>query len=700
MKINYEELIVKKIKKSKTPISFKLLLKSCREKNFEFEKFTKAVGELKSSGKISEDNSGFSIPSKKDLIKCEVVRLNKTFGFIKNIETGEDFFVAGRYFKGSMPGDIVLARTFIGRGEKIEAEIIEVLEEHYNQFTGNIVFEFGRLKILPDSLSKFPMNFDNPFDLNIRDGDKVMAKITKRGKSHSDHVCELVSNFGSSLKASVCALSVLEFNGVTPVFPNEVIAEARDVSSQSTVRKELPKRLDLRDLNIFTIDGADTKDIDDAISIEKTNKGFALGVHIADVSYYVTPKSEIDNEAFKRGTSVYYANRVIPMLPKELSNGICSLNPNEERLAFSCLMNIDNEGNLIDYKFAKSVVCSKLKGVYAEINQILAGIETDEIKEKYSPVSENITAMYELSKILMNARIQRGAPQLESVESKLIISEEDICIDVVPRSRGISEEIIEDFMLMANQSAARFGVENSVPFVYRIHEDPPTEKVDSLVENLALLNVPFVVNGTVSAKMLSDVINKTKKTPVSLVVNNLVLRSMAKAKYSIEPIGHFGLVLPDYAHFTSPIRRYPDLTIHRIMTDFLANGSSSGCIKKYQKFAHASAEQSTNTEMVAVRVERDCEDCYKAEFMKNHVGENFEGIIVSVMEFGLFVSLPNTCEGLLHVEELGEGEYSYDGASSLKNMNTGMTYRVGDSIKIKVLNANVSSGKVDFGKAD
>ena len=363
-------------------------------------------------------------------------------------------------------------------------------------------------------------------------------------------------------------------------------------------------------------------------------------------------------------------------------------------------MNIDEDGNLVDYKFAKTVICSKLKGVYTEINQILAGTETDEIKEKYSKVNENIKTMAELSEILKKNRLQRGAPQLESVESKLIISDEDICVDVVPRTRGISEEIIEDFMLMANQSAAKFGVENSLPFVYRIHEDPPTEKIQKLVESLSLLNVPFVVNGNVSAKMLSDVINKTKKSPLSLVVNNLVLRSMAKAKYSIEPVGHFGLVLSDYAHFTSPIRRYPDLTIHRIMSEFLATGSTAECLKKYQKFAFASAEQSTNTEMVAMRVERDCEDCYKAEFMKNHIGEVFDGTIVSVMEFGLFVSLPNTCEGLLHVEELSDGEYSYDGSSSLKNMNTGEVYRVGESIKIKVLNANVSSGKVDFGKAD
>lgn len=700
MKFDYEKVILNKITRSKKPIPFKELLKSMRGGSFDFARFTETIEKMKREGKISESEKGFTLPDKSQYVKCEVIRLNKTFGFVKDLESGEDYFVSGKFFKGAMPKDIVLVRTFEGRGDCTEGEIMEVLEENFNQFTGNIIREYNVLKIVPDTLSKYPISFENPFGLELHEGDKVMAEITERGTRHSEHRCRIVSTFGSSLKASVCALSVLELNGLTPVFPNEVILEARQVSSSDSISREIPDRLDLRGLPIFTIDGADTKDIDDAISVSKVEDGYELGVHIADVSHYVTPKSNLDNEAFRRGTSVYYANRVIPMLPKELSNGICSLNPQEDRLAFSCLMNIDKSGNLRSYKFAKTVIRSRVKGVYSEINQILSKTQSEEISEKYAEVIDCIPVMEELADILYRNKLERGAPQLESAESKLIINDEDVCVGVELKTRGRSEEIIEDFMLMANQSAAKFGLENGLPFVYRIHEEPPEDKVQGLIDGLTLLNIPFAVNGKLSPKLLSNILESTKDTPKSLVVNNLVLRSMAKAKYSVEPIGHFGLVLADYAHFTSPIRRYPDLTIHRIMSEFLKCGSAAECQKKYQKFAYASADQSTNTELTAMQVERDCEDCYKAEYIKDHIGECFDGTIVSAMEFGLFVALPNTCEGLIRIEELPDGEYSFDGSASLKNMNTGVVYRVGDPIRIEVLDANVSSGKVDFALAE
>lgn len=311
------------------------------------------------------------------------------------------------------------------------------------------------LKIVPDMLSKYAMTFENPMRLELHEGDKVVAQVTKRGNRHSEHVCEIVSSYGSSMKASACAMSVLEVNGLTPVFPSEVIYEAREVSDYSRIKDEIPGRLDLRDKPIFTIDGADTKDIDDAISVELTKTGYLLGVHIADVSHYVQPKSQLDNEAFKRGTSVYYANRVIPMLPKELSNGICSLNPNEDRLAFSCLCELDKQGNITEYKFAKTVIRSRVKGVYSEINSLLAGSDDAELKEKYAEVSGQLPIIKELADILYKNKKNRGCPELETSESKLIINDEDICVGVERRTRGRSEEIIEDFMLVANECAAR-----------------------------------------------------------------------------------------------------------------------------------------------------------------------------------------------------------------------------------------------------
>ena len=697
MKVDYRKLIYTKLKKSgKKPVKFKELLKYCRGRNFDFDKFTKVVDKMKSKGEIVENKWGFTLVDRKKLTRATIARLNKTYGFAKNIDTDEEIFIVGKYLKGAMPGDKVLVRTFKGEGNCIEGEVMQITEENFSRFTGQIVNEFGMLKIVPDTLSKYAMDFDNPHGIELYEGDKVIAEITRRGDKHSQHRCQIISSFGSSLKASACAMSVLEVNNLTPVFPPDVLFEAKQVSDYARIKTEAVNRLDLRDKVIFTIDGADTKDIDDAISIEKTAVGYELGVHIADVSYYVTPKSALDNEAFHRGTSVYYANRVIPMLPKELSNGICSLNPQEDRLSFSALVKLDRSGRITDYRFAKTAIRSRVKGVYSEINQILAGESTAQLQQKYAEVIDTFPVMTELADILYKNKKSRGAPQIETTESKLIISDEDICVDVVPRKRGRSEEMIEDFMLVANECAARFGVENNLPFVYRIHENPSDEKIQGLKEGLVKLNIPYTPNGEIKPRDLGEILEKTKGTSKFMIVNNLVLRSMSKARYSTDPVGHFGLVLDDYAHFTSPIRRYPDLAIHRIMSAFLEGATAEQCNTKFQKFVHASAEQSTNTELVAMNVERDCEDCYKAEYMKNHIGEEFEGIISSATDFGIFVLLSNTCEGLVHIENLCDGEYFYDGSMSLKNLNTGTEYTVGDSIRIKVLDANVNSGKIDF----
>lgn len=702
-KVNsYDNRILKLIKDEKgKPIPYKVLLKKSRGNNFDFKEFTNSLEGLKRKGELNENRDGLTIQDKSAFVKCEIVKLNKTYGFARNIETAEDIFIPGRFLLGALPKDVVLVRTSKGTGSSPEGEVMEILEENFSNFTGVIIVdtEDGMMKIVPDTLSKYAMIFENPLQLKLQENDKVMAQITERGKRHSDHKCQIVSDFGTSLKASACALSVIELNGLTPVFPSNVIAEAKKVSDSKSVGKELPKRLDLRDEPIFTIDGADTKDIDDAISIKRTENGYELGVHIADVSHYVLPKSELDNEAFERGTSVYYANRVIPMLPTELSNGICSLNPQVDRLAFSCIAQLDANGLITDFRFVKTVIRSRVKGVYSEINQIITNEADDTIMEKYKEVIDCIPLMLELHNILQKNKIARGAPSLDSVESKLVISDDDVCYDVIPRQRGVSEEIIENLMLCANECAAKFGLKHDLPFVYRVHEDPPEAKREALIEGLTKLGISINIGEQITPRILSDILNKSKGTNKEMVVNNLVLRSMAKAKYSVEPIGHFGLVLADYAHFTSPIRRYPDLTIHRIMSDFLENNNNRETTKKFDKFSKASADQSTKTELVAVSVERECEDCYKAEYLSNHIGEEFDGLIISVMEFGFFIVLPNTCEGLVRVENLNDGEYAYDGSMTLRNLNTGASYTVGQSVRIKVENTNVSSGRVDFSLA-
>ena len=694
----YREFILARLKRAgKKPLTFKELLNSMRNaRSFDFDEFVHAIEKLKEKGSVIEDKKGLRLASRGDYERCTVSRLNKTYGFVRSLATDEEYFVSGKLLRGAMPGDTVLVRTFEGSGEKREGEVMEIVEENFSRFTGEIVVEFGHYMIVPDTLSKYAMHFTNPNNIELHEHDKVMAVITERGSRHAEHRCELIASFGSSLRAAVCALSVLELNGITPLFPPEVIAEARKVSDYRRISDELPRRLDLRDRPIFTIDGADTKDIDDAVSFARTKDGYELGVHIADVSYYVRPKSELDNEAYKRGTSVYYANRVIPMLPPELSNGICSLNPGEDRLAFSCLITLDNSAVIKDYKFVKTVIRSRVKGVYSEINELLDGFGSKALHEKYAEIAGELDIMKELADKLRRKRLGRGAPELETQEGVLLINDEDICVGAEPYKRGASQEMIEDFMLTANECAARFGAEKGLPFVYRVHEPPSDEKAEALREVLTKLNIPYEFSGSPRPDELSKILDSVKGTELALIVNNIVLRSMSKAKYSTEPIGHYGLVLSDYAHFTSPIRRYPDLSIHRIMSEFLSGVSAEELRTRFNKFAYASADRSTQTELVAMQVERSCEDCYKAEYLKAHIGEERDGIIGSVTEFGFFVTMPDTCEGLVSVHSLGEGEFSFDGMLSLKNLNTGEQWRVGDKVRVKIASAEVNSGKVDL----
>ncbi|MBQ4247173.1 MAG: ribonuclease R [Ruminococcus sp.] len=701
MKTDYKKLIVSKLKRSgKKPVRYKELLRDCKRKHFDMDKFNDTVASMKRTGEITETKYGFSLGEKRKERSCKVVRINRTFGFVQDIETGVDYFVAGKYLMGAMPGDIVKVRVFKGKGESLEGEVTAVEQENYSRFMGEIVNEFGQLRIVPDTMCKSSMSFDNPQGLELHEGDKVIAEITHRGKRHSEHSCVITASYGSSMRASSCALCVVEINGLTPVFPPQVIMEARNVSDYSRIDKEIPKRLDLRDLPIFTIDGADTKDIDDAISVTRTKNGYELGVHIADVSHYVLPKSELDNEAFKRGTSVYYANRVISMLPKELSNGICSLNPGEDRLAFSCIAQLDKQGHITSYKFAKTVIRSRVKGVYSEINEMLEGYNSRSNSVKYEQVADQLPVMLELADILKATRLERGCPELETAEGKLIIDENDRCVDVVPRTRGRSEEMIEDFMLVANECAARFGFDKKLPFVYRIHEEPSEEKTEGFKQALVQLNIQYKIGQHTTPGDIAAILKQVKDTPLAPIVNSIALRSMSKAKYSTEPVGHFGLVLDDYAHFTSPIRRYPDLAIHRIMSDYLSGEKTEDIARKYSKFSYAAADQATKTEITAMEVERSCEDCYKAEYMLGHVNEEFDGIITGVTDFGVFVGLENTCEGLLHIDQMQEGLYKSDEMISLKNYSTGQTYTLGDKIRVKVMGSNVNSGKIDFTLAD
>ncbi len=679
----------------KKPMTRNDMIAKSRCKKTESDLFKNALDELKAEGLVFDQKKGYVLCARMGYFKATVKRISKTFGFIEKDEDQTEVFIPGKFLMGALPGDKVLANLIPSRTGKPEGEVLAVLETADATITGVLEQEYNEFFIIPDTMSKTAVRVVQN-NCGAKPGDKVIAQIIARGTSHAAHKAAIISSFGSSEKASSCAMALLKVSGISIDFPADAANEAKKLSDEGIKAEDLKKRLDLRDEIIFTIDSAESKDLDDAISITRTSTGYQLGVHIADVSHYVKGNSPLDKEALVRGTSVYYADRVVPMLPKELSNGICSLNPDEDRLAFSCLIDLDKDAKIKGYKFHKTVIRSAVKGVYKEINTILDGTATDETKQKYARVNDNIFIMNELADILMENREKRGAPSLETSESKLIINENDICVDVVPRTRGKSEMIIEEFMLLANQCAANLARTSKIPFVYRIHEDPSLEKIADMKDFLTRMNIPFPQFSEVKPAHFAKILNDNRESEKFPVINNILLRSMAKAKYAPDPVGHFGLALEDYSHFTSPIRRYPDLAIHRILTDLVSGCDAEWLTKRYQSFVTNASERSTSTEITAVKIERDCEACYMAEYMKAHLGEEFEGIISSVTDFGFYVELDNTVEGLVHINTLEDDTYEYDGLVSLKGERSGKIFALGDKVKVQCTASNVNSGNIDF----
>ena len=559
---------------------------------------------------------------------CKVVKLGKNFAFVMLEDGTSDIFIPGRFTKGAMPGDDVLVEKF--EHPRVEGSdegaILAILTEK-NDLVGTVRRVEGRLRFVPDDCPAITMPLARDCEGGAKDGDKVAVEILNRGNRQEDHRVGVAMRFGSSDEAKRCAKALLYAKDIRTRFPDKVRDEAKKFEGAEVSEKDCEGRMDLRALPIFTIDSAETKDIDDAISLTRTSDGgFELGVHIADVSNYVKPGTELDNEAFSRATSVYYADQVVPMLPKALSNGICSLNENELRLAFSCLMRLDKEGNLTDYRFVKSIIRSRVKGVYSEINALLAGTADAEIKAKYADVIDQLPAMKELYGHRARLRKERGCMDIESGEVKLILDENGRCIDVKKRTSGESESMIEEFMLLANQCAAHFARVKQIPFVYRVHEEPNAEKLERLHALLQACGInDHFAKDVPTPKELSAILEGVRGTPYEQIINTGMLRCMSKALYEEKPKGHYGLVLKDYAHFTSPIRRYPDLAIHRIMTDMLKGTEKETMILRYTDFAERASKQSSEREVIAMQIERKAEDCYKAEYARRHLGECYEG---------------------------------------------------------------------------
>lgn len=630
---------------------------------------------------------------------CKVVKLGKNFAFVMLEDGTSDIFIPGRFTKGAMPGDDVLVEKF--EHPRVEGSdegaILAILTEK-NDLVGTVRRVEGRLRFVPDDCPAITMPLARDCEGGAKDGDKVAVEILNRGSRQEDHRVGVAMRFGSSDEAKRCAKALLYAKDIRTRFPDKVRDEAKKFEGAEVSEKDCEGRMDLRALPIFTIDSAETKDIDDAISLTRTSDGgFELGVHIADVSNYVKPGTELDNEAFSRATSVYYADQVVPMLPKALSNGICSLNENELRLAFSCLMRLDKEGNLTDYRFVKSIIRSRVKGVYSEINALLAGTADAEIKAKYADVIDQLPAMKELYGHRARLRRERGCMDIESGEVKLILDENGRCIDVKKRTSGESESMIEEFMLLANQCAAHFARVKQIPFVYRVHEEPNAEKLERLHALLQACGInDHFAKDVPTPKELSAILEGVRGTPYEQIINTGMLRCMSKALYEEKPKGHYGLVLKDYAHFTSPIRRYPDLAIHRIMTDLLKGTEKETMILRYTDFAERASKQSSEREVIAMQIERKAEDCYKAEYARRHLGECYEGTISGVTQRGLFIELDNGVEGFVPASSLTPSGTSLTEGVRLTDPASSKTWSLGDRMMITIVRADVNLGKIDF----
>lgn len=662
----------------------------------EKEKFYEAVKNLAAKGFIKVDKSHVVTLNSGEK-SASLVSISKGFGFARPEEGGGDIFIHGSALNGAMIGDKILVGDIRDDIKGTSGSVHRILEHGKETTTGTIVTTDFGAELHADIAIRYNPTIAAGDLMGAKEGDKVLVKLMQDFRGDWSRA-KVIKIFGSGDSARVCSDAIIEQYGIPMEFPEEVMAEANEVGNSTITEEELRKRLDLRNEPIFTIDGADAKDLDDAICVKKTDSGYSLDVHIADVSHYVKGRSKLDEEAMTRGTSVYFADRVIPMLPEVISNGVCSLNAGTDKLTFSALMELDKEGQLVSYKFRKSIINSKVRGVYSEVNEIFAGTAGEELMNKYAPVMDGLMAARELAKILESNAKARGTMEIESGESQFVLDENGVCVDVVPRSQGEAEGMIEQMMVSANTAAAKISVDAGIPFLYRIHESPDPERVSELCELLRAVGLPCkeIMKDKPVTGDFAAIMKRAKGTAFEVLVSQRVLRTMEKAKYSTEPKGHFGLALQDYSHFTSPIRRYPDTSIHRILTALCEGDDPAQIAKRYSTFAKNSAAESSKNEVRAVNAERDAEDCYMAEYMRGHLGEKYHGVVSGATKNGVFVRLANNVEGFIPNTSWKENDFLFDGIVTQKCRKTGRVLTIGTEVDIIVASANVAMGMVDF----
>lgn len=643
---------------------------------------------------LDREHNAKLIPVGED-VEATLVSLSKNFGFARPDSGGDDIFIHGSALQGALVGDRIIVGDIRKDDRGPSGRVRRIVEHKPAQTTGTVSITDEGIEFIPDNAIRYNLRMRER-DLNgAKNGDKVMASLEQDYRGDWAYA-SVKKVFGSGRTARVCADAIVEQYGIPHVFPQEVLDEAERVGNEPVSDEEYAKRLDLRGEPIFTIDSKDAKDLDDAISVKRTDFGYTLGVHIADVSHYVKEGSAIDEEAINRGTSVYFADRVIPMLPEVLSNGACSLNAGTDKLAFSALIELDKEGRITKYDFKKTIINSKVRGVYSEVNEILDGTASEEILNKYAPVTESLMSAKELADILKANSAARGTMELDSGESKFILDENGICIDIMPRVSGEAEQLIEQMMVTANIAAAKFSLDHKLPFLYRVHGTPDPKRVEELVTLLQLVGVPCkeIVKPNPETQDFAAILDRVRGLPCETLVSQRLLRTMEKARYSTEETGHFGLALSDYSHYTSPIRRYPDTSIHRVLSAFVEGMPAEEVRRRYAQFCETSATESSRNEIRALIAERDAEDCYMAEYMSQHIGEHFEGTVSGVTMRGVFVRLENSVEGFVSLDAFEGEDFVYDGLITQRSPKRELT--IGTPLPIIVASAYVATGKVDF----
>ena len=626
-----------------------------------------------------------------------VLRTNKKgFGFVDIEGKDDDIFISSDNINGGINGDLVIAELISKKqSSKPEGRVLKVVKRENSRYVGEINFKNDEgIVTLDDKRLNIEVVVPKIDSMNSVDGHKVVVELGKRINNHK-YYGEVTDVIGHKNDPGIDILSIIYKYNINTEFSNDVKEELRNIPSE-VLPEEYEGRRDLRDLEIFTIDGDDTKDIDDAISIEKMANGhYKLGVHIADVSHYVKEGTPLDYEAMERGTSVYLVDRVVPMLPHELSNGICSLNPNVDRLAISCIMEFDSKGKQIDYEIFESVIKSRIQMTYKNVNSIL---EKNNIPEGYEPYVNSLRLMKELADILRKMKVARGYIDFEVNEAKILVDENCVPTDVILRNRGTGEMMIEDFMIAANECVATHIYFMNLPFIYRVHEYPKEEKIRNFLSFVATLGyqIPGNLKDT-KPTTVQKIVKFLEDKEEFKILSNLLLRSMKKAVYKPENLGHYGLASGCYTHFTSPIRRYPDTTVHRLLRTYLFEHQLNGkTLSHWEEKLPYIAEHSSSRERAAVECEREVEDMKMAEYMEKHIGEEYEGMISSVTNFGFFVELDNLIEGLVPIRDLNDFFHYDELSQSLIGEKSNERYTIGQKVLTKVKRASKEEKVIDF----